>query len=1443
VRPHRLLLATCLLLGATAILLVLLPDEAQAAHSSCTVDHNTCQGDAFVRLDGTGGAWRKWAFKIHNSQSDPSDRTGWEINAGACVNVYFRLWTSGALPPGAAETIILRVYYDNTGTQVREFHNGAVPADQTTYSFCSTSDGTATGSPRTGTYRLYIRVIRTTAISYDIDSDGTGAPTQHTRGYVRGMAQATQFTHQGYPGTGQLTYAYGTSADETATIATTIQDRFADNNVETLRAVTRKSSDLSLIETGTTVEVGTSGQNTHAFTIDDTYPTTHTRITADLEIVGNAALTGRTWTRWATSGHATGITRISDTVLRRVDAFNADAEIRFSTTAPTPRSPLIDSSGNGFDLTAINEVGLRNAQQSKYGTCAEFDGLAGGTADYLKRADSALNIMGDFSAFLAFETDTIQTSQSLFYYGSGQLQSYFADLLSSNQALRIGSPTASSNGINTVGFHTLEIQRDNTAKRYVVKFDGVIVQDRLYSSVATPDVQALYIAARINSGVEPSQAFDGAICELRIWNTVVPFSILDKLADYNDQTYTNTPVGTERALYFFGPPNPNAKANTVSTVYNRGTTASYDFWIANARSDAVSRSATLETRASDQTLEDTQTQTGPHYAATYGILSTDKATHDLAGDPHSIKAVFTGATADAGPTFGVSSLLRFDQDGTGTPDGDVKTCVTTCGPGVDVFNRGETLAYEAYLIHADGTQATFDDVTWEARDDTGTVEHTATLDPTAAKYSSTFIIAATDKATPDTTGSPHKWQARVQGNTADSVTNAYYVSSQYRFDQDGTGTPDGQVQTTYTVYNRAETVTYTFYLINARGDQGTETATIQIRASDNTVEDSQDLNGAAYASNYVIDPADKAEANTIGDPHHFHATTTTGNTATSQTSHGVSSLYRFDTNGAGTPDGCFTTNHPIYNRGETPTYGFYVMNARAEQVAHTLTVNVRASDQTVEDTQILAGPNYASSYTIDAADKATADAIGDPHKFRASGSGNTADSTCTYGVSSKYWVDAHVQRVNPLQKDDFPTQDAAEYFDHISGEDLIQGWCHIKGIRFDLEIDTGATDVEQSYERPDATQFQSRTTETGSDGWTANAVGYELVAQPPTGVWSLECTTAYQGNTGSDTEGFNVVSAFSGNLELEFTIPSLIIRNSPATLFVRTTMDGECLVPTIAQPVIQITHVDETTTPETTVTDVDDHWYNVVDETQSVNGCLYKFTWTPTQATSYNLFALFRLGGKNITDSTPFQVVLSLPNVRILIKPELETGVQFTIQAIAQNGAADTTPLAPLTLRISYSTQAYAWVDEVPSTAMRNVVTWTPTVNGARYAYNWTPAQAGVFNVEIVGQLTDGFVLAQQSVNVLDVEQTTIFGMTALPGLTGADTTLFILALALLTFAAMRGWWFIIFTCLVAVATIFIPALEDMTTFVYVLMPLALVVQIVAAVRQARRGTVGEFGQ
>lgn|GEM_PF-3507391 len=200
--------------------------------------------------------------------------------------------------------------------------------------FFATSDGTSTGAPRAGTFRLFVEGLCSgvgcVPATYDVSSDANG-----DRGGLRAGLVVSDITKNAYPA-GSI-YAYGPAGDESMTFTASSTNRIEDTGTnQTVRINTRRNGG-AVIENASSQELGASGLTASSFSADNTYdPTSGTAYDAEFEVVGNSnLLASQKWTYIASQGNGANITRDSVSVARYANRFSVDPRIYFSTDGTT----------------------------------------------------------------------------------------------------------------------------------------------------------------------------------------------------------------------------------------------------------------------------------------------------------------------------------------------------------------------------------------------------------------------------------------------------------------------------------------------------------------------------------------------------------------------------------------------------------------------------------------------------------------------------------------------------------------------------------------------------------------------------------------------------------------------------------------------------------------------------------------------------------------------------------------------------------------------------------------------------------------------------------------------------------------------------------------------------------------------------------------------------
>lgn len=379
----------------------------------------------------------------------------------------------------------------------------------------------------------------------------------------------------------------------------------------------------------------------------------------------------------------------------------------------------------------------------------------------------------------------------------------------------------------------------------------------------------------------------------------------------------------------------------------------------------------------------------------------------------------------------------------------------------------------------------------------------------------------------------------------------------------------------------------------------------------------------------------------------------------------------FSTDGSLMDNGA-NTDHTVYNRVETVTYDFWLLNARGQQITRSMTIGVLASDTTVEDSQSKTGAHYAGTYATVASDKATPDDTGDLHSFRATNTDQSQQSSDTFGVSSLYYVDSHSQLYEPLNKDNFPTEDVNEDVQFTISADIVHFYCHVVNVRKDTNIITTGSPVLQQILDPSQTVQDSISHNTDSSGWIETP-HLDFPAEAPAGVWTAKCSLTFNGNTGTDSEALGFVSAFTANLRTRWIFDQTPMIGETIHLYLRVEKNNQPKEPDIT-PTITISYVlnGDTIPPVWTDVVTDQTMMNVEDWTETVNGALYIYNFTipdlalPNRINPdsefFNINSLTFISGAGIRHS---EILTTLRGAENILTTGLELGTTSTMNVLA----------------------------------------------------------------------------------------------------------------------------------------------------------------------------------
>lgn len=152
------------------------------------------KGAAFVRQVTATGT-RFWCLSITTAYKDPtvlSDNAQWDQSVTMAfgpdqvtaqnnrIEIQISQATTGLTPPAIADTMVATILHADTSTVVATVQINLGTAAQAFASLYVTSDGTSSGTPLVGDFRLVVRAVRTSVGTYDVNSD-----TQVTSGMLR----------------------------------------------------------------------------------------------------------------------------------------------------------------------------------------------------------------------------------------------------------------------------------------------------------------------------------------------------------------------------------------------------------------------------------------------------------------------------------------------------------------------------------------------------------------------------------------------------------------------------------------------------------------------------------------------------------------------------------------------------------------------------------------------------------------------------------------------------------------------------------------------------------------------------------------------------------------------------------------------------------------------------------------------------------------------------------------------------------------------------------------------------------------------------------------------------------------------------------------------------------------------------------------------------------
>ncbi len=213
-----------------------------------------------------------------------------------------------------------------------------------------------------------------------------------------------------------------------------------------------------------------------------------------------------------------------------------------------------------------------------------------------------------------------------------------------------------------------------------------------------------------------------------------------------------------------------------------------------------------------------------------------------------------------------NSLAAYENRFVGDPriffSTDGSTADNSINPNASIYNRGETSGFNFHLINSRNEEITGTDADVLIMNDNNETEETInSLTPSTGTYSSSYQIAASDKASLDTVGSPKHFQATAaRSGTNNPTTNSsdiFNVSRLYQLSSDSLF---------FNTVMRGDTQRSTPTITNARGDSVIDNTNVTLRwyDSDDTAGNPTYENYGLTSSGNLDDDQSMSNSDTLG---------------------------------------------------------------------------------------------------------------------------------------------------------------------------------------------------------------------------------------------------------------------------------------------------------------------------------------------------------------------------------------------------------------------------------------------------------------------------------------------------------------------------------------------------------------------------------------------------
>lgn len=702
------------------------------------------------------------------------------------------------------------------------------------------------------------------------------------------------------------------------------------------------------------------------------------------------------------------------------------------------------------------------------------------------------------------------------------------------------------------------------------------------------------------------------------WTRVIP---------YGTSTSVSTSGGgiTRQASSFTA--DPTITIGTITPTYalgNRGETEVISFGITNSRSEALTKSMSWNLRDSLGATKNTITTTGATYTngAGYTIGAADDGAFDFVGNQWTILLTTADAVIPAAKNaFKVSRKLMIGNA--------IGSNNLTPRMQYSLYNLGEVV-YGDYLVsYARGTAYS---------GQTGITGDVFTASQ-VSEFNSVTLRA--NAACDDMSGRGNHGTATgtptIGASFLGGFLNAVTFASGQFYD---TGTGNG-VTTACTLEYRCNNLTQGFlgrwnegnnnrkeFYLGVRNDNGFAQGSIRINSTDRTLTGSTDIRSGAHALAIDYDGAtvrlyvDGAVVASV-------AATGTVNNAVGQETFYVGKI-------TAAPGALAIQMLGAADAVRVSTIARYAG-------AYTPATTPFLSDQYTQRLYGFDQGRMPFTYTIATTDASTADNTGAPkHELFSTGGNSTDNSATSHSVSSLYYLHIRTQLSATLAPASYPNIEAGDDLNFVILGDVVNTWAMVTNVRLDQTyINTTGSAIVVQLITPSSVVSSTYSVDSGPSASNGQRNGYtpDISIQPtaPANAWTITGTVNYLGNTATQTVNVTFVTPLTSNLKTRLIMPLAMSAGQSVTVFLETEINDVPAAPQ-RQPQYRIGKVIPGSPDAFTDIVSATNFVNVVNSTATINGALYKATFTAPTAGNYEFWTIAQLNGNGIRSSIPFSV-------------------------------------------------------------------------------------------------------------------------------------------------------------------------------------------------------------